>query len=61
MFVSHQSLKYFVENSELRELFSVKHSLLNKSVQAKVDTTPSEPSSEPHTEHIGDLLCKKCC
>lgn len=60
MFVSHQSLKYFVENSELKELFSLKNSLLSKSVHAKLDTTLFEPSSEPHTEHVGDLSCKKC-
>ena len=34
---------------------------MNKSVQAELDTTPSEPSSEHQTEHIGDLSCKKGC
>ena len=59
MYVSNLSQKYFVENSELKESFSIKkESILNKSLQAEVDTTSIKPSSEDYTEHIDDLSCK---
>lgn len=61
MFVSHQSFKYFVENSELKELFLLENSLLSKSMHANINKSFFEPSSEPHTEHTGELSCEKCC
>lgn len=61
MFVSHQSFKYFVENSELKELFLLENSLLSKSMHANINKSLFEPSSEPHTEHTGELSCEKLC
>lgn len=50
-----------MENSELKEFFFfLDNSLLSKSVHEKINKSLFEPSSEPHTEHTGELLCKKC-